>query len=112
VTGGLMRWGIFPCCRDPVLDKIRGWTRTTPKVELPMSKVSRRANAAPEKPARKSPETGIFLLLFGLAILAYEAQFAYGYWVGTPTTATVTHCQAGGLLPKWPGSSTIYCDGT
>jgi hypothetical protein len=70
------------------------------------------ANAAPQKPARKSPETGIFLVLFGLAMLAYEAPFAYGYWVGTPTTATVAQCQAGGLLPKWSSSSIIYCDGT
>jgi hypothetical protein len=70
------------------------------------------ANTAPEKPRRKSLSTGLLLVAFGVGILAYGAQFAHGYWVGTPTTATVTHCHVGGLFPKVSEGSRTYCDGT
>ena len=60
------------------------------------------------------------MVAFGLGALAYAGYFSYGYWLGTPTTAVVQHCEAGGWLrglkQDWargldddPG---MYCDGT
>ena len=90
------------------------------------------ANAAPEagSGSRKSAgfrslltgmSTGILLVAFGVGALAYAAYYSYGYWVGTPTTATVDHCErSGGLLSglkqdwirRFDEDPNIYCTGT
>jgi hypothetical protein len=89
------------------------------------------ANAAPEtgsgssKPTRiryllTGMWTGILLVALGVGVSAYFGSSAYGYLVGTPTTATVDHCEAGGLLrglkQVWARDLSqdpaIYCDGT
>jgi hypothetical protein len=44
--------------------------------------------------------TGILLVAFGIGALTYAAYYSYGYLVGTPTTATVDPCEAGGLLSR------------
>jgi hypothetical protein len=54
---------------------------------------------------------GIALVLFGISMLGYVGYFGYGYWVGTPATATVGHCELGGLLKGWADNSARYCDG-
>ena len=81
------------------------------------------ANAAPEtgNGSRMAARTsslatgvwmGIFLVAFGVGGLAYVAYYSYGYWVGTPATATVDHCESGGLLGGWGQGSSTYCNGT
>jgi hypothetical protein len=37
----------------------------------------------------------MFLVAFGVGGLAYAAYYSYGYWVGTPTTATVRSLRIG-----------------
>ncbi len=55
----------------------------------------------------------MLLVALGVSMLAYAAYYSYGYWVGTPTTATVDHCERGGLLPWWSqGDPSVYCNGT
>jgi hypothetical protein len=75
------------------------------------------ANAAPEtsNAARKwfgGSWADILLVLFGIYRLGYVGYFSYGYWLGTPATATVGHCELGGLLQGWAEDSARYCDGT
>jgi hypothetical protein len=84
------------------------------------------AESARGKPGRKWRSlatgvwTGIFLVALGVAALAYGAYYSYGYWVGTPTTATVDHCEAGGLFTGskygWAQGlnqdPSFYCNGT
>jgi hypothetical protein len=90
------------------------------------------ANAAPEtgsggrKPAGirsllTGMWTGILLVALGVGASAYFGYSSYGYLVGTPTTATVDHCEAdGGLLRGLKRDWTrylsqdppIYCNGT
>jgi hypothetical protein len=91
--------------------------------DRPPARPPQPANAAPE-PGRTGSRkrariwslatglwTGMLLLWIGVAGLGYAAYFSYGYWVGTPTTATVDHCEWGGLIRSSPDSS-MYCDGT
>jgi hypothetical protein len=91
--------------------------------DLPPAPPPPPADAAPEtgsashKPARKwslptGIWTGIFLVAFGVASLLYAGYFSYEYWLGTPTTAKVGHCERGGLLPRLSQDPSLYCNGT
>jgi hypothetical protein len=74
------------------------------------------ANAAQETSSARTWFRGswpdVFLVLFGICMLGYVGYFSYGYWLGTPATATVGHCELGGLLHGWAEDSARYCDGT
>jgi hypothetical protein len=89
--------------------------------DLPPAQAPQPANAAPHtgSDSRKSRIwsiaaglwTGMLLLWIGFGGLGYVAYYSYGYWVGTPTTATIDHCEwARDQGPDTPASRD--CTGT
>jgi hypothetical protein len=79
--------------------------------DLETANAARATNQAPRKWFRGSWGY-VLLILFGFYMLGYAGYFAYGYWLGTPATATVGQCELGGLLPWRTPESARYCDGT